>query len=267
MGKITDRGFITRITQPNFLLAVQMGLVPGFSVVSLLAGNPNLSLGEISTVWYYGTVESTYRFSTSGQIDTLSSSNSGDNQFVLISGLDFTTWKQVDQVIQLQGQSKVALETPLIRVNKMFNVDTTRTSGDVYLYENTDINSGVPIDTSLVRSFFSFVEQDSLTGVYTVPSGKTGFFISLFSSLAIKQTASVIITGSARINGGVFMPGERFSLNSSGTTSISTLNNTFQPFPEKTDLITTADSNSNGVAVTATLNMLLVDNDLISQNA
>ena len=57
----------------------------------------------------------THTYSTTADIDSLSSSNNGDTQTIVVEGLD-TNWNYVTQTLTLTGNTRKALSTDLIRV-------------------------------------------------------------------------------------------------------------------------------------------------------
>ena len=85
--------------------------------------------------------------------DTISSTSAADDQDVKIEGQTESGGVRtfVVQSATLNGQNKVTLDTPLNRVTRLYNNDTTELAGTVYVYEDGDITAGVPNDTSTVH--------------------------------------------------------------------------------------------------------------------
>lgn len=105
--------------------------------------NPNVNTTQ-EMVWSQGGIEV---LPTSGNpIDTVSSSNAGDTQDIVIEGhtLSGSELTFVTQTVTLNGQNKVTLATPLYRANRMYNNDNTVFAGDVYAYQDGAISGGVP---------------------------------------------------------------------------------------------------------------------------
>lgn len=95
------------------------------------------------TVWQRGGHETL--ISTNG-IDTISSSNAGDDQTVTIEGhtISGTDLTFSVQTATLDGQNKVTLATPLARTTRMYNTGTTDFAGTIYVYEDDTVLLGVP---------------------------------------------------------------------------------------------------------------------------
>lgn len=85
-------------------------------------------------------------FLTDNLIDTVSSSNTGDDQTVGIEGhtINGTDLTFVSQSLTLDGQNKVLLSTPLARMTRITNNGTTDLAGIVYGYEDDTLSGGVP---------------------------------------------------------------------------------------------------------------------------
>lgn len=111
----------------------------------------NTAVGStFETIWQRGGNET---YVTSNLIDTISSSDAGDTQSVVIEGhtisnglLTFST-----QTATLNGQNKVTLTTPLARMTRLYNNGTTDFAGIIYGYEDSTISAGVPSDASKVH--------------------------------------------------------------------------------------------------------------------
>jgi hypothetical protein len=67
-----------------------MSAIHKFGTTGALAQNTE------TDVWDYSATENTYTFSTTADIDSVSSSSASDTQLVTINGLD-TNWLQVEQ--------------------------------------------------------------------------------------------------------------------------------------------------------------------------
>ena len=256
------RNFFSRLSQPDFLLVVAMGLVPGVSIVTKFAENPLIASAVPADIWDYPG-EEIYTFSTGADIDSISSDNDTDTEEILIFGLD-ENLIEVVQVIALTGQTRRAIDTPLMRVWRAYNSNGTPTLGNVYIYENTALSGGAPVDTTKVRGYVAVAEQNTLMGVYTVPAGKTGFFNGLTLSVSKKVSSIAEFTGKVREFGGVFRTVSRFSVSSSGSSHVFLNPTSFDPFPEKTDFVGHVDVSANDTGVSLTFDLILVDNELLA---
>lgn len=91
--------------------------------------------GSYETVWLTGGDET---YATDNVITTVTSTESGDDQEIVIEGqtlsngeLTFYSSSAADQTITLNGISDVTLPTPLARVTRLYNNDTTDFAGTV----------------------------------------------------------------------------------------------------------------------------------------
>lgn len=87
-------------------------------------------------------------------ISTISSSSLLDFQEVDVVGFIIGpggTFTHLNQRVFLNGQNKVALNTPLARVEVVSNISPVNLSGTLYVYEDTTIVLGIPVDFSKVH--------------------------------------------------------------------------------------------------------------------
>lgn len=243
----------------DLILEVQRGNVPGMSILVVFSENPNIQSGTGADIWDFPAVTS-YTFSSTDAIDSMSSDNASDTGNILIDGLD-TNFNEVKQIVPLDGQNRVPLTTPLLRHNLSQNISATDLLGNVYIYENTAIVGGVPSDSSKVRGYIAILEGISLQGTLTVPAGKSGFFIGLNSSITKQPAAGdAVFTGKARIFGGVFVTRIRYDMSSTGTSHVNRPPFAMERFPEKTDFFGSSAVSANGTGISVTFRLLLIDN-------
>jgi hypothetical protein len=101
----------------------------------------------------------------------------------------------------------------------------------------------------------------SMVASYTVPAGKTAYIDNTFATLAKKGTASSEIKGRVRPFGGVFQTAEWFAVNARGSSYVyRNFENLSRPIPEKSDVVFTADSDTNNTGVAAGFSMIIQDN-------
>jgi hypothetical protein len=102
--------------------------------------NDDLDTGTRETIWETGGDET---LKTANDIDIVVSTNAGDTQNVVIeghtiSGSDLTF---VTQTATLNGTTNVSLTTPLARVTRLYNDDSTDFAGDITVEDNgTSVN-------------------------------------------------------------------------------------------------------------------------------
>ena len=103
-------------------------------------GNPDLDVAVSETIWNTGGNET---LKTANDIDIVVSTDAGDTQEIVIeghtiSGNDLTF---VTQTLTLNGTTNVSLTTPLARVNRLYNNDSTDFAGVITVEDNgTSVN-------------------------------------------------------------------------------------------------------------------------------
>jgi len=236
----------------SFILAVRQGKIDGHALFSQQGNRTNLQKGDSKVIWDL-VDEDDYTFSTTAAIDSISSSNTLDAVDITILGLD-ENFLPVSQTILLDGQTRVALDTPLLRHNKSFNDSSVDLGGDVYIYENTAITAGKPNDTTKIRGFIDSFDQESLQAVYTVPGEKRAYILGTGANLSRKSEDQNVmkseITLRVREFGKVFKTGLKVSLYSEGNKIGADRSLTFPSFGPKSDIVMncTSDTADSGVA-------------------
>ena len=248
---------LSDISKP-YLVEIARGNVPGVSTMNKFGENPNIDLdSDPEDVWDYGGL---YIFSTGADIDSISSSNDNDTQDMLIIGLD-ENWEKVNQTITMTGQTRKALDTPLIRVYRAINMGATDIAGDAYIYENGDIAGGVPDDSSTIRAMIRGDNNQTLMCVYTVLAGKEAVFMSGYVALS-KGRSGVLADFSwrARPFGGVFQVKSKIGLVSAGTSTWIYHYGVPVMLPAKTDIVVRCEEvSANDTAVAGGFDLLLFD--------
>ena len=277
-GQIVDDGFVNigasdsgnlKTTDAENGLAIAKGEVEGTGFVHKFGKAPDFATsdGEV-TVWD-GAEDGAawelmrYVYSTTDDIDSISSSDNGDTQNILIQGLD-ANWEEVTQIITLTGQTRAALTTPLIRVFRAFNADSTEFAGHVFVYVDGPLTTGIPNTNADIRVVIQPEHQQTLMALYTIPAGKTGYARSGYVSTAGASKASnypsrVIGRGF----GGVFRTIHTASISDTGSSSYQHTFTEPEKFPEKTDiefLTSMTATGASGAAVSAGFDIVLVDN-------
>ena len=210
----------------------------------------------------------TYVYSTTAAIDSISSSNAGDDHQIQLQGLD-EDYNLVTQNATLDGQTRVALTTPLIRIFRMKNNGFTDLAGYVYVYENTAITAGVPNDTTKVRAIIQPGYNQTLMALYTVPAGKYAYMRDFYASTAgASKDSSYIIRFYAREYDTVTSQHKAFQLKN--VNSITDGGNTYlkqdytepERFKPMTDLEMRVEMTAGGAssaAISGGFNLLLID--------
>jgi hypothetical protein len=250
-------------------LAIAKGEVVGTSFIHKFGKAPDFDSvdGEI-TVWD-GADDGQpwelmqYVYSTTADIDSVSSSNAADNQQITIVGLDIN-WNEVTQTVTLNGQTRVALPTPLLRAYRAYNSDSTVFAGHVFVYVNGPLTGGVPNTPANIRIVIQPEEQQTLMAVYSVPAGKTGYarsgYISTAGASRNSQYPSRVIV---RAFGGVFRTVHTASISDIASSSYQHQFSEPEVFPEKTDIEMRTSSTAAGAtaaAISGGFDIVLVDN-------
>jgi len=246
-------------TNSEFALEVSRGNVDGYSFIEKFGENPDVNTGtDPEDLWSFGGV---YIFSTTDDIDRLSSSNDSDTEDITITGLD-TNWAEVIQTITLTGQTPVALTTNLIRVYRMFNANGADLLGVVYCFVDTSVDAGVPDDDANVRAIISIGAGQTEMCVYTIPAGKTGYFYGGYVSLSrVGLNSNAVFTSRIRAFGGVFRVVSRIACVAAGNSSWQYKYPFPLAIPEKTDIVLRCDEvGSNSTGVSGGFTIQLIDN-------
>ena len=248
----------TELIRRSNYLEIAKGNVTGTSIIHKFGQNLTIDTGTPADIWDFETV---YVYSTTADIDTLSSSNAGDKQDIIIYGLD-TNWEEVVQTITLNGQTKVSLTTSLVRVYRMKNLGTTDIAGVVYCYVDCAIVTGVPGTDNNVRAIISGSNNQTLMAIYTIPAGYTGYLINSYVSLTKARAGKAgELMFRARPYGGVFLTKATIGMNSAGTSYIDRTRIIPNKIPEKTDIAIHCPSvTANDTSISAGFEIILIKN-------
>lgn len=260
----TDSGNL-KVTDAENGLAIAKGDVEGTTFIHKFGNAPDFDIADgFVTVWDGaddgGINEMQYNYSTSADIDSISSSNNGDTQDIEILGLD-TNYELVTQTITLTGQTRKAIDTNLIRVFRLKNVSSTDLAGTVYCYVNTALAAGVPIDTTKIRALVVIGNNQTLMTVYTIPAGTTGYMRDWFAAISGAKKDSVhVVKIFARPFGQVFQLKHQASIIAAGTSTVQHRYEEPEVFTEKTDIEIKVNSDADQAEVSAGFDLVIIDN-------
>jgi len=242
----------------DWFQAVAEGGIDGYSIVEKFGENPDIDTStDPEDVWSHGGL---YTFSTSADIDSVSSSSASDTNEITIQGLD-ANWDTVTQTATLNGQTRVALTTPLIRCFRAWNSNSTDWAGDVHVYVNTALSGGVPIDPTKVRAEVTIGSGQTEMCIYTIPAGKTGYFLGGYTAMSRVGNNSAVFTSKLRTFGGVFRTVSRISCIGGGASNWSYRYPVGLAIPEKSDLLIRCEEvDANNTGVSGGFTILLKDN-------
>lgn len=249
-------------------LSIAKGEVAGTTFIHKFGSAPDLDTADgVVTVWDGADDDDlnamAYTYSSTADIDSVSSSSASDTFDLEVQGLD-ANYNLVIQTVALTGQTRKALTTPLLRVFRMKNVNSADNIGHIYCYVNTALTSGKPTDATKARAVMQPGNNQTLMAIYTVPAGKTAYMRDYYGAVAGASKASnYIMDLRARPVGGVFQLKHRISLADSGTSYLQHRFTEPEVFAEKTDIavqVALTAAGATGAAFAAGFDLVLVDN-------
>lgn len=255
----------TAYAAKDFILAVQMGQVPGHKFLDKFGENPDIDTATVpEDIWYQGGL---YPFDAWGTAPIISvvSDSPLDNQVIEIPGLDITG-AEVTQRVQLNGTTRVALTTPLWRFNRAYNVSprSNPINGNVYFYTGT---GNVPLAAEIRGSIVDGNNQ-TLIAIYTIPKGKVGFLYR--GEVGCSRD---VVSGSVRAayysarRDGVFRIQKRVDIMSTGSSVYQDKRPGYDIIPALTDIALRVEHVSNNdTGVFGSLDILLVDETLFPES-
>jgi hypothetical protein len=252
-----------QVLSEDWILEVSRGNIPGATIERKFGSIDAIQASTPANVWEYGVTAGaeTYTFSTTADIDTISSSSASDTVEMTIIGLD-SSYNEVTQNATLNGQNKVTLGTALIRVNRMYNNNGTDLVGNVYCYVDGTITLGVPNTVADVRAYVSAGEGQTLQMIYTTPNGKKTYILGIETSITKGSGATAVTAnfrGRTRESGKVFRTQDEFNLMSNGTSNRVYNLETPLCFPGKTDFYPIVDVSANDLGASWAITIVTID--------
>lgn len=207
---------------------------------------------DLETVWQGSTL---YSYLTSASVVKISSSDVNDDVggtgalTVQIYGLD-ANYAEQNETITLDGQTAVNTSKSYLRIHRMIVLSAGGTgSNEGVIYAGTGtITAGVPANK---YALISAGNNQTLMALWTVPSGKTAYMTSLFTSSAIANK-TVLICLFIRPFGEVFQVKQVFN-----TIASVTLREFIFPLKvlEKSDIEIRASTSGGGGSVSAAFDL------------
>ena len=242
-------------------LAINMGLLSGYSTIDKFGLNSLITTAtDPEDVWEGGGV---YPFSNTADIVSLSSSDVDDDQDIMIIGLDADGNEKI-QTITLNGQTRVALDTALLRVYRMSNESDTNLEGTVYCYSGTANTAGVPSGASVEKARITNGNNQTLMAIYTIPKGKVGFLLR--GEVGLEFTGAIgsgvnfaRIAYKSRRSGKVFKIKKVISLLTYGDSNYVDKRSFPDIIPSLTDIKINVMEVSDDMGVWSTFDIMLVD--------
>lgn len=246
-------------------LAIAKGEVTGSSFIHKFGAAPDFDIADgFVTVWdgaedgepYESMV---YTYSTTADIDSVSAEDAGDTQDIEVQGLD-ANYALVVQTVTLNGQTRVALTTSLIRVFRVKNVSSVDFAGHVFCFVNDTLTGGVPDTPANVRAVVHSDNNQTEMAIFTVPAGFTGYMRDWYASTAgAKKASSHTIRVLARPFGQVFQLKHTGNIDVSGTSYIKHDYSEPEVFTEKTDIEIRMNTDQDSAGVAAGFDIVLVE--------
>ena len=226
-------------------ISVAKGEVPGYSFVHVTGYNPDIDSGAPETIWSGGGL---YPWSTWDQAYALTvvSTSASDTGSVVVYGLD-SDYNPIQEEIDFNGLTSGTGTQEFIRVNRA-------------IYKNGDGSNVGTITVSANGTVVAHIATgfgQNLSGIYTVPAGKTAFIVSGDFSVQKNEDAQVRFF--------VREFGSSFRIAHIGESYQNTYRYDFNvplPIPEKSDLdVCGSLVETNNTRVTTNFDLILIDNN------
>lgn len=173
-----------------FLYDICQSNVPGHSTLLKFGKNPDIKT-SFETLWEVGGLYQ-YIESTPKTL-YMSSSNDNDNQEIKCFGLG-PAWAEQNSIVALNGQQKVEIGQNVTwwRIWRAFNNDSSELQGDVYIYEDDTLTSGVPNTVSKIKTKITNPYGQTHQSFWTVPAGTEAFWVQTFCETSASKEIEVI---------------------------------------------------------------------------
>lgn len=226
--------------------------------------NIDLDAGVWETIWELGGDET---YPTTNTIDRIVSSNAADTQTISLEGHTVTgagadaEFTFVVQTVTLNGQTPVALTTPLARASRAATTSGTALAGDVYVFEDSATTGGVPNDLTKAHIKIAGSLGDNQSFKAATTFSNRDYFIMTGFTCSVSRTTSASVDFEIQVRqvGGLFLPKQRIDVNSvaQGTTQIK-----FNPYiiiPKNADVRVRGVSSANNTEVNASFQGYLAE--------
>jgi hypothetical protein len=206
-----------------------------------------LTTNSLQTVWTVGGNEV---YISDDGITHISSSSASDTQEIrveghTISGNDLTF---VVQTVTLSGQTSVALTTGLARVSRIYNNNGTELVGRVVVYEDTEINGGIPTDANKIHIDIPLGFQQSFKAATSFSKEDYYVMTGFYGAVSAKQSAAVDFYVEVKEPDGVFLQKACFTASSSGGNSDISLDPAII-IPKNSDVRVRCETSDNNAVV------------------
>jgi len=255
------------IQNKDFYLEVSKGKIPGHSHVNKFGHNSATTAGD--DVWGGG---GTYVFYPTAAVDVDIVSTSTDDDAgeigaiqIIVMGLD-SSWEEQSETVTLNGTGVVQLSNTYVRLFRAFVYEAGSSNsniGDITAYARS---TGSGVTAGDVGIFIGAGGGQTQHAIYTVPSGKTAYFIKGYVGLATdaKTAEDGIFRWLMKLNDGV--NGAWLTQGEVGLVNLGAGYWQYEygvpagPIPGKTDIRIVLDSASSTFETVAGFDLVLVDN-------
>lgn len=209
-----------------------------------------LSTNGLATIWTVGGHET---YVDDNLITHISSSSAADVYEVILechtvegTGVD-QKFTFLTQTVTLQGQTKVALPTPVARVSEVTNNNGIELVGRVVVYEDVAVTNGIPNDESKIHIDIEAGMQNSFKAATTFSDSDYYVLTGGFGSVSSKQTGAADFFLEVRSAGKIFVQRAAVSASSGGPWNIE-----LDPaviIPKNSDVRITVETDTNNTVV------------------
>lgn len=249
-----------------FELKVARGMT-GFDKINKFGHNEDIdTLTVPEDIWDGGGL---YTFSSVATTYYISSSTSSDLQDVWVECLTEDAsgdWNKETTTITLAGQAKTAIpfasgDNP-IRIYRAFNDNSTDFAGDVYIYEDDTVTSGVPDTSNKIRAKIKLGDNQTEMAIYTVPSKKIGYLGNWYLQLDNNRSSNAAARIKKREFNKTFRILGRANVDNTGSSYYVRDYKYDIKLPPKTDIIVTVTAvGANDTEVSSDFDILLEDTE------
>lgn len=237
---------------------ISQGNISGLDFNLVVGCNPAISQSsDPEDIWDFGL---SYIFPPDGNatITHIVSTDNADNQEIEIDGLLADGTRDI-QIKNLNGQTKVALNPPLWRINEGENNDNTRFLGNVSIFEDDTTTNGEVDTLSKVKGYMFTRNQRTLSGIRTIPKGFFGLLRKIKTGFTSNPSGDIDGGVNIREFGKIFI--REFPLSFSAASDNSLIPDKFDvPFfvDEKTDILPSIDNVQSNVGIGIYYSLILI---------
>ena len=251
----------------NFYVEVAKGNVAGHSHINKFGHNPAAATGE--DIWGAG---GTYLFypTAAVDVDIISTSTADDDGStgaiqVTVQGLD-ANWEDQTETVTMNGTGAVELTNTFIRLFRAFVLEAgtgNTNAGDITVYARS---TGSGVNAGDVGIFIGTGGGQTQHAIYTVPAGKTAYFVKGYVGLSTPTNTAedgtflwMMRLNTTGVNGAWLVQGEAGLISIGNSYWIYEYGIPAGPIPGKTDIRIMLQQGSTTFDTVGGFDLLLVD--------